>query len=67
MKNSHPLRNRAVGLAGHRRWFGNRLSMDATAPRKPASPATDARLFAWLLAPQHTPRLVPVTARARAR
>ena len=65
MKSSYPRCDRAGSLVPHRRWFGTELR--AAAPAKPAPSATDARLFAWLLAPQNAPRLVPVPVRARAR
>jgi hypothetical protein len=76
MKCAHPMCNRAIGLASHRRWLDKGLycsrrcrdNYAAARPKsKPPLPA-DAKLFAWLLTPAHAraPRAVPAMARVRA-
>jgi hypothetical protein len=76
MNCSHPLCNRPIGLVSHRRWFGkgiycSRRCRDNYAPTRPTAPlSADAKLFAWLFAPQGAQGpapLAPALVRVRAR
>ena len=72
MRCSQAVCNRGIGLVWYRRWVGNGLSRPRScrnhyAPARPM-PASDAKLFAWLLAPEAAHRqlvLAPVRVRAR--
>ena len=72
MSGSHVMRSRGTGLVSHRRWFdkglhGLRSCRNDCGPARPM-PTSDAKLFAWLLAPETAHRqLIPAAARARAR
>jgi hypothetical protein len=74
MNSDHSMCHRGIGLISNRGWLGREFDRargrrDNCAARKSTPPlVSDARLFAWLLAPETAHRQpAPVAVRVRAR